>query len=178
MRGLASPHPFLGATALAVEARVVLASAVFFIVQFVVGDMEWLASSVAGWRTWWWECRLLSGLPSYSVASGAGAPRASVMDVSVIIQLMFLQHFEDVEVPQIPSSTECSGFQLYYRVVYVQCKLCKNRRYHSAVLGQVVHAPFVMLRQVLGVGQCRKLWKFRSCRWCSSWRLLTRPLFL
>ena len=41
VRGLASPHPFLGTTPLAVEARVVLASAVFFLVQFVVGDMEW-----------------------------------------------------------------------------------------------------------------------------------------
>ena len=37
----ASPHPFLGATPHATEARVVLASAVFFLVQFVVGDMEW-----------------------------------------------------------------------------------------------------------------------------------------
>ena len=27
---------------------------------------------------------------------------------------------------------------------------------HSAVLGQVVHAPVVMLRRVLAVGQCRK----------------------
>ena len=60
-----------------------------------------------------WECRLLSGLPSYSVASGAGAHRALVMGVSVIIQLMFLQYFENVEVPQIPSSTECYRFQLY-----------------------------------------------------------------
>ena len=33
-------------------------------------------------------------------------------------------------------------------------KLCKSRRFHSAVLGQVVHAPVVMLRQVLGDGQC------------------------
>ena len=41
MRGLASPHPFLGAASLAIEARAVLASAVFFLVQFVVGDMEW-----------------------------------------------------------------------------------------------------------------------------------------
>ena len=47
-----------------------------------------------------WECRLLSCLPSYSEASGAG--RALVMDVLVIIQLMFLQFFENVEVPQIP----------------------------------------------------------------------------
>ena len=70
-----------------------------------------------------WECRFLSGLPSYSVASGAGAHRAPVVDVSVIIQLMFLRYFENLEVPQIPSSTECSRFQLYYRGVYVQCKL-------------------------------------------------------
>ena len=68
----------------------------------------------------------------------------------MITQLMFLQYFEDVEVPQIPSSTEGYRFQLYYSVVYVQCKLCKNRRCHSAVLGQVVHAPVVMLRQLLG----------------------------
>ena len=74
-----------------------------------------------------------------------------------------------VEVPQFPSSTECYRFQLYYSVVYVQCKLCKHRGFHSAVLGLVVHAPVVMLRQLLVVGQCRKLWKFRSCRWCSSW---------
>ena len=97
-----------------------------------------------------------------------GAHRSPVMDVPAITQLMFLQYFEDVEVPQIPSSTECYRFQLYYRVVYVQCKLCKHRRFHSAVLGLVVHAPVVMLRQFLGVGQCRKLLKFRSCRWCSS----------
>ena len=101
-----------------------------------------------------WECRFLSGLPFYSVASGAGGHRAPVMDVSVIIQLMFLQYFE--KVPQIPSSTECCRFQLYYRGESVQCKLCKSRRFHSAVLGQVVHAPVVMLRQVFGVGQCRK----------------------
>ena len=60
-----------------------------------------------------WECRLLSGLTSYSEASGAGAYRASVMDVPVIIQLKFLQYYENVEVPQIPSSTECSRFQLF-----------------------------------------------------------------
>ena len=104
-----------------------------------------------------WEFRLLSGLPSYSVASGAGAHRALVVDVPVIIQLTFLQYFENVEVPQIPSSSECSRLQLYYRGVCVQCKLCKHPRCHSAVLGQVAHAPVLLLRQVLGVGQCRKL---------------------
>ena len=76
------------------------------------------------------------------------------------------------------SSTECYSFQLYCRIVHVQCNCAKTRRCHSAVLGQVVHAPVVVLRQLLGVGQCRKLWRFRSCSWCSSWRLLTRPLFL
>ena len=77
----------------------------------------------------------------------------------MIIQLMFLLYFEDVEVRQFPSSTECHRFQLYYSVVYVQCKLCKHRGFHSAVLGLVVHAPVVMLRQLLVVGQCRKLWE-------------------
>ena len=103
-----------------------------------------------------------------------GAHHYPVVDVPVITQLMFLQYFDDVEVPQIPSSTECYRFQLYYRVVYVQCKLCKHRRCHSAVLGLVVHAPVVMLRQLFGVGQRRKLWRFRS--WSCSWtRLLTCP---
>ena len=74
-----------------------------------------------------------------------GAHRSPVMDVPVITQLMFLQYSEDVEVTQIPSSTECYRFLLYYRAVYVQCKLCKHRRCHSAVLGKIVDAPVVML---------------------------------
>ena len=128
-----------------------------------VEDMEWFGFfRLLGGERGVWECRLLSGLPSYSVASGAGAHRAPVVDVSVIIQLMFLQYYENVEVPQIPSSTECSRFQLYFRGVYVQCKLCESQRFHSAVLGQVVHAPVVVLRQVLGVGQCRKIVEVRS----------------
>ena len=90
------------------------------------------------------------GHPCYASVTGIrsatvqvrGAHRSPVMDVPVTTQLI-------VEVPQIPSSTECYRFQLCCRVVYVQCKLCKNRRCHSAVLGQVVHAPVVMLRQLL-----------------------------
>ena len=39
--------------------------------------MVWLLL-VAGWRTWCWECCLLSGLPSYLEASGAGATFASI----------------------------------------------------------------------------------------------------
>ena len=99
---------------------------------------------VVGWRTWWWECRLLSG------------PSFSVMDVPVIIQLVFLQSYENVEVPQIPFLTECSRFQLYYRGESVQCKMCKSQRFHCAFLGKVVDVPVVIQRQVLGVGQCRK----------------------
>ena len=50
--GITSPL-FLGATPLAVEARVVLASAVFFLVHIVVSDMEWdWLLQVARWRTW------------------------------------------------------------------------------------------------------------------------------
>ena len=83
MIGLASPHPFLSATPLAVEA-----SAVFSLVQFVVGDMEWFGFfRLPGGERGVWECRLLSGLPSSSEASGAGAHRAPVMDVPVILQL-------------------------------------------------------------------------------------------
>ena len=127
---MASPHPFFGA-----KARVVLASAVFSLVQFVVGDIEWFCFfRLLGGERGAWECRLLSGLPSFSEASGEGAYRASVVDVLVIIQLKFLQYFENVEVPQIPSSTECSRFQLCYRGEHAQCKLCTSRRFHSAVL--------------------------------------------
>ena len=73
------------------------------------------------------------------------------MDVSVTIQLTFLQCFENVEMPQIPSSTECSRLQLYYRgrVRTTQTVLKPEIPQRSS------HAPVVMLRLVLGVGQCR-----------------------
>ena len=74
------------------------------------GECGLLPGTVRGGRHG--EGRVVSGLPSYSVASGAGAHRALVTDVPVIIQLVFLQYFENVEVPQIPSSTECCRFQL------------------------------------------------------------------
>ena len=42
--------------------------------QFVVSDMEWFGFfRLLGGERGVWECRLLSGLPSYSAASGAGA---------------------------------------------------------------------------------------------------------
>ena len=118
------------------------------------------------------------GLPSFSEASGAGAHRAPVMDVPAIVQLEFLRYYENVEVPQIPSSTECSRFQLCYRGEYVQCKLCKSRRFHSAVLGQVVHAPVVVLRQVLGVGQCRKTVEVLQLQSVQFLEVVATPLFL
>ena len=49
----------------------------------------------------------------------------------MIKQLMFLQYYENVEVPQIPSTTECSRFLLHYRGEYAQCKLCNSRRLHN-----------------------------------------------
>ena len=110
--------------------------------------------------------------------AGRGAHRSPVMDVLVIIQLMFLQYFEDVEVPQIP---------VLDRVLQIPVVLLSRVRTEQTVQapeipqrssGLVVHAPVVMLRQLLGVGQCRKLWKFHSCCWCSSWCFLTRPLSL
>ena len=69
-----------------------------------------------------------------------GAPCASYsgLDVPVVVQLKFLQSYENVEVPQIPSSTEC--FQLCFRGEYVQCKLCKSRMQFF----DVVYVPFVV----------------------------------
>ena len=103
VRGLVSPHPFLGATPLAVEARVVLASAVFFLCSSLWASWSgigffWLLGGERGAC----ECRLLSGLPTYSDASGAGAHRTPVMDVPVIIQLKFLQYYVLDRVLQIP----------------------------------------------------------------------------
>ena len=45
----------------------------------------------------------------------------------------------------------------------------------GAVLG-LVGTPVVVQRQVLVVGQCRKLWSFRSCSRCSSWEVVDMPV--
>ena len=89
-----------------------------------------------------------SSLWSSLLLGGERSRCASCSGDGRLCDIMFLQYSENVEVPQIPSSTECYRFQLYYTGVYVQCTLCKRRRFHSAVTGQVVHAPVVMLRQV------------------------------
>ena len=70
-----------------------------------------------------------------------GAHRAPVMDVPVILQLKFLQNYENVErCLRFRSSTECSNFQLYFRGVFAQCKLCKSWRFHRAVLRRCLRA--------------------------------------
>ena len=134
MSGLASPHTFLSATPLAGG-------------KGGSGECGLLPGCSSWWATWsglassgCWVASVVCGnavfslVPSYSEASGAGAHRVPVMDVPVIMQLKFLQYYENVELPQIPSSTECIRFQLYYRGEYVQCKLCSSGRFHSAVL--------------------------------------------
>ena len=80
VRGLASPHPFLGATRFAVRIVLRLWTSLLFC----------SSSSCIPTRTW----RCLS----------------------------------------FRSSIECSNFQLCFRGVYAQCKLCKSRRFHRAVL--------------------------------------------
>ena len=62
------------------------------------------------------------------------------MDVPVIMQLMFLQSYENVEVPQIPFLDRVLQLQLCFRGVYAQCKLCKSRRFHRAVLRRCLRA--------------------------------------
>ena len=48
----------------------------------------------------------------------------------------------------------------------------------GAVLGEVVHAPVVKLRQVPGVGQCRRTVEVPQLQSVQFLDVLTRPLFL
>ena len=80
----------------------------------------------------------------------------------MIIQLKFLQYYENVEVPQIPFSTGCSRFQLCYRSEYAQCKLCKSRRFHRAVLQWLLTSPLLCVDRCRNLSrQCRKSSRFR-----------------
>ena len=64
---------------------------VFFLVQCVVGDMEWVGFFwLLGGERGVWECRL------------PGAYRASVMDVPCDYAAQVFEFCENVEVPQIP----------------------------------------------------------------------------
>ena len=86
VRGLASPHPFLGATRCAVRIVLRLWTSLLFC----------SSSSCIPTRTW--------------------------------SRLSFR------------SSTECSNFQLCFRGVYAQCKLCKSWSFHRAVLRRCLRA--------------------------------------
>ena len=66
------------------------------------------------------------------------------MDVSVTMQLKFQRTFSVQERGGASDSVHrstlvvCSCFQLCYRDEYAQCKLCNYRRFHSAVLVDVL----------------------------------------
>ena len=85
VRGLASPHPFLGATRCAVRIVLRLWTSLLF------------CSSISCIPTRTWRC------------------------------LSF-------------RSSECSNFQLCFRGVYAQCKLCKSWSFHRAVLRRCLRA--------------------------------------
>ena len=79
--------------------------------------------------------------------SGAGAPRASVMDVSVIMQLNFQQPFVEFFVPQL--------HQFIDRVVVIsvasqrqglQCKLCKTGDSTVELFAKVLTCPCCVCR--------------------------------
>ena len=86
--------------------------------------------------------------------AGRGAHRSPVMDVPVITQLLFLQFYEMCL--RFRFSTECYRFQLCYRGAYAQCKLCKNRRFHRAVLRRCLRALYCALTGAGWSRQCRK----------------------
>ena len=73
---------------------------------------------VAGWRMWCVGMPSSLWFPSYSEVTGAGAPDASVIDVSVIMQLKFQQSFvEFSKCLSFSSSTEwcavlCDGLHM------------------------------------------------------------------
>ena len=73
------------------------------------------------------------------------------VDVPVTMQLKFQQSLQYVFVNQIQFIVRLCEHSVLQRDGYSQCKLCRNRRIpHRAVLGTVVDAPVVVLRQVPG----------------------------
>ena len=122
---------------LLLAARVVLASAVFFLVPFVEGDMEcgWFLL-VAG-RAWCWRVLVCSTwlrhgerlAPSgcYVANWCLRAPLlAVVVDVSVFMQLKFQQSFvEFYKVPQLQFIDRVVVFSVVSQRQGSQCKLCK-----------------------------------------------------
>ena len=90
------------------------------------------------------------------------------------------------------SSTECFNFQLCFRGVYAQCKLCKSWSFHRAVLRRCLRALCCALTgagadnrevsaRVLGQGclaRCDAKQAVVLCRFCESrgvWRKVLSP---
>ena len=146
VRGLASPHPFLGATPLAGDKS---GSGECGLLPGAARGgrhgVVWLLQ-VAGWRTWCvgvpsplWSSLLLGGERS-RCASCSCCGRLCVHTAHVPAVLRERGGASDAVLDRV------LGFQLYYSDVYVQCKLCteastcsacklcKSRRFHSTVL--------------------------------------------
>ena len=81
-------------------------------------------------------CDSCLGVDSAENCGGSAVAVGAVLrvDVPILMQLKFLQFYENVEVPQFPFLDRVVQLQLCFRGVYVQCKLCKSRRFHRAVL--------------------------------------------
>ena len=168
--GLASPPP-PWVPLLLLEARVVLASAVFFLVLFVEGDVEcgWFLLVAGGERG---ACEFWSAVRGCDVGRdwnlqvavwrrGAFERRllASVVDVSVIMQLKFQRPF--VEFYRVPSASvrrQSGGYFSCFTETGLTVQTVQNRRFHSAVLCEGLDMPVLCVSS-----QCSKLWSFRSC---------------
>ena len=97
----------------------------------------------------------------------------------MITQGMFLQYFEDVEVPQIPSSTECYRFQFVLQSRVRTVQTAKNGDAPAQFLVRLFTRPLLCCDSCLGLESAENCGGSAvSCSWCRSWRLLTRPLFL
>ena len=99
------------------------------------------------------------------------------VDVPVTVQLDQQSMFENPEVPQflfidrvpdIPAATQ--------RQVRAVQNCAEDPRFARCSSWGGVDVSVLMQRQVLGVGQCRKLWRFRSCSRCSSWNVVDMPV--
>ena len=164
--GLGIPHHLLWCHSSCLQQEWSLASAVFFLVLFVVGDLEWVGffwllggergagesgSAVRG-------CDL-GRLDSSGccLANGAFERRllASVGDVSVIMQLKFQQSLvEFYKVPQLSCFTETR----------LTVQTVQYRRFHSAVLCEGLDMPVLCVSK-----QCKKPWTFSLLQVLTWW---------
>ena len=111
------------------------------------------------------ECRLLSGLPSYSQTSGAGAHRAPVVDVPVIFQLKFrtwrcLRFRPRQSAPDSSCTTEA-------RTCSANCAKAGDST--AQFLGRLFTRPLLCNDRCLGLDSAKKLWRF--CSWMMRYLL-------